>query len=490
MNRHDDSSSPTSQARFIALERCAWRASWALLLLIAAGCSYDRASVGDPGCSDERVLCEPHTPQLVSSLDGAPWGSLPKEGSAEVVWRRSIPWAQPPCKTGDCSIEVKGFLVHDDGEIVLAGLMQDRDGDELVVAWLDADGEVVFQATVPGSAALLRDSTLIQLTLTRSSQGETLLLHGHGTSEAGKKPQGLLSAHSIARSGEIAVAFGFDIDGTWPGPRALLDADVVVGRTPVAPDVEIARYTRQGELLWRQTRISSVPGQADIGLTVPDDAPPQLQALRVDARGRIWAVVYEGVIAIVQLDPDGVVAWHAWTQLYGERPNTSFDGVDGTFLAIDSRDRPVISAKGELLRLEPDGSDEERSVATAYLPGQEYYYPPTASSLAIDGQDRIHIATQDGPRSARRIVIDRVSESFAEAERFAVLSDSEDAQTGHIRHMQIAANGDIYVHIHGGLLTLGRSPVGVDSLGDALANPQNASTSEHHYVARLRLPEP
>jgi len=460
-----------------ALARGILLASFAFLSSL--GCSSARVSVGDATCSnDERVLCDPHQPEVVAAATDDVWDVVPQQGTAEVVWLRELP-ATPLCNTSECRVGVEAFLVQDDGETVVAIAVNEPDHEQLLVLWLDARGGVVFQAPVPGSEAALRDGGLTQVTLERTAQGETLLLHGLGRGTDGADTHGRLEAHIVARSGEIAPAFAIDTVNTWPGPRALLDSDVVIARTELAPNVEIARYSREGELRWRQLRIAAVPGPVELGFTFDEGTPVQLQALHVDARGRIWGVLNEGVVGVVQLDPDGIVAWHAWTQVFDD-PSTGLVAQNGAHLLIDSRDRPVVAAGTNLLRLEPDGTNAERRTPRMHLTAQEFYYSPTAHSLALDAQDRIYVARHDGPRSQRRIVIDRVPEDFGQSERFVLPTSDDLAQAGEVRHMQIAADDDVYVHIQSGMYS--SSSGALEALGPGMA-------TKSHFIARLRLPE-
>jgi hypothetical protein len=411
------------------------------LLLCALGCERRRASVGEVPCADDsRVLCEPHEAELLQLRSTFPH-PLGAEGTAQVVWQHAIR-TSPSCGAIDCGFPISAFLVHDDGEVTVAGVLRDdeRDQHELSVTRLHGDGTPRFSTTIPDAVPALRDSTLTQLTLEPDGEDGALLLHGHGTGVDVEHSTGRLDGYGIARSGEIATRISLETGKTWPGPRALLDGDLVVARTRLAPNIEVARYAPHGQLRWRQTEVSKTPGSMELGYEV-NAGKPELFQLAADRRGRVWGTLGEGLFGIVQLDPDGVVAWHAWSPVSFDRDFLHF----APQLAIDSRDRPVIGVGNFVLRLEPDGSDDERGrVLLADQAAQEAFYPPEVQGLDLDAQDRVYVGTQDGLRSMHRMVIDRLSEDFASRQRFAVLLAGNGQR---IASLQLAPDGDVYIHV-------------------------------------------
>ena len=421
------------------LRSCSLAACTALVLL---ACEREHVSVGTLPCSDdERVLCEPHAREV--AVPYVPHCSADHEQPATIVWQHEL----PECGGLPCDDQSNAYLVHEDGEVTLAAVRSHDAGRELWVAWLDVDGQFVFETRIPGSSAWLRSDRITQLALQHDADGKVLLLAGRDRAlddDAG----GTLRAYAVERSGETAIRFEVDTGADWPpGKASLLDSGVLISRGELAaraPDgaenVELASYRRGGDMRWHQTQIARVPDRQELGLSFADDTVTELRGLAVDRRGRIWGSLMEGVPGLVQLDPDGLVHWHALVANVGEL----FERYPMP-IAIDSRDRPIIGVLETVLRFEPDGTDEERLAPHGCSGQQEQYWPQTVQGLDVDAQDRIYVATHDGPLSLRRRLVERISEDLTERERFVLPMPGEDDTAQEFQGLQVAANGDVYV---------------------------------------------
>jgi hypothetical protein len=431
-----DSASPSRSPRAIDARAPApsTNAAFSCLAALAtlASCQPESVSVGELRCSDDtRVLCESHPQQR--------WDPVlvqigpDTETTAEIVWQHELAWFSPTCSGMSCFTSWTDFLVHEDGEVTLAGASGEA-RDELWISRLDAEGTPLFTTMLPVEGDWLQSGLLTDLALRRDANGDALLLAGSGDDGSGT-----LRAFSIARSGHIEASFELDTGKQWPHVPALLDSDVVL----VGSSVDLARYSRAGELKWQQTQLARRPGGRELGFEVDGDAPLRVLQLAVDGRQRIWAALEEGAFGIVQLDPDGFVAAHGVLPLL----TTSTSGGCATSIAIDSRDRAIVGFGEAVVRFDPDGSDEQRRAPLGSSGLQDGFYPQTVDGLDVDAQDLMYVATQDGLRSQRRLLIERVSEDFRQRDRFVIPLAPIDTIGRVVCGLQLAGDGDAYVRI-------------------------------------------
>jgi hypothetical protein len=347
------------------------------------------------------------------------------------------------------------------------------------VSWYDAQGELLFQAQVPDSEPAFALQLLTDSKLVRTPDGSTMLLNSYWVDDGRGSFNRWFDCHAISRTGEMTLTFRIETDEVSLSAQTLLDSDLLTAGTKDGTSVQVTSYSQTGEVRWRQAGVAAVPRPEDVGLGFDDDTTTELHALTVDSRGDVWGVLHEGLVGFAQLRSDGDLAWHGWAPIE-PKAQPYFTSAPRSLLAIDNSDRPIATAQGAVLRLAPDTSAPEDGGARYALQmvtaDQQQYYPPHADSLALDAQDRIYVGTQDGPRSARRVVIDRIAEDFGAIVRFVLPAD-EDVHTGRIDHLHIAEDGDAYVHFHGGPY----------NLADALSGQ---SIEEYDYIARLRLPAP
>lgn len=403
-------------------------------MALGSGCDRSHVSVGELPCDDDgTVLCAPHEREALNVI--AIQTGPDTETAAEIVWRHALPYAG--CGALNCLATTDDFFVHDDGEVTAAGVrVGDGSERELWVSWLDADGNVVFERPVP-EPDVSAGATVTQLSLTRDADGAVLLLLGLGMGSI-DDAHGFLRAYTIDREGDVAQRFEIDTGKTWPGARTLLDDDVIMGRSEFSTSVEIARYPRQGKQRWRQIEIARVPTVAEIGLGLDSDLPLRLRDIAVDSRGRIWATVLEGVLGIVQLDPDGIVAWHGLMRDSADQYNP---------IAIDSQDRPIFGVGELVVRIEPDEDEKVRRMPLATSGLQENYYRQTVDGLDVDSEDRMYIATQDGPFSQHRLLVERVSVDFRQRDRFVISFSNLDTIARVLRGVQLDASRDAFVRV-------------------------------------------
>jgi RNA polymerase sigma factor (sigma-70 family) len=78
---------------------------------------------------------------------------------------------------------------------------------------------------------------------------------------------------------------------------------------------------------------------------------------------------------------------------------------------------------------------------------EEFYSPSDVFGLDTDAQDRVYLATHEGPRSARRLRIDRISTDFLTRERYIPDLEDLDSRLDTLSGLQVTPGGDVYVLI-------------------------------------------
>jgi len=236
------------------------------------------------------------------------------------------------------------------------------------------------------------------------------------------------------------------LDGP-PGVSALIEDDVIIAGVASAPLV-IMRYSARGELLWRRSDAFAHPTEE---IVVTLDPTIFVTQIATDSFGRVWALFYDdSVWGFVRLESTGRPVWRAWAFMtYGSCPYPLPSLIGSSGWVLDSQGRPVLAASAlGLLRLESEAEGPAEERASLSIPLQEEFYSPCdVFGLDTDAQDRVYVATHEGPHSDERLRIDRISSDFDTRERY--IPDLGDVvlpgQT--FRGFQVTPGGDVYVLI-------------------------------------------
>jgi hypothetical protein len=396
---------------------CAW------MLLLAFGCAGEDLSVGELRCTGPGLRCELGTPVWPVVRDSAaPDGAAP--GRATVVWQRALPCPYASCR-GEAVLGYSGtrLVMHPDGTMTVAreigpssGLAGLGESDPLDAGvWLagfDRDGELLWE----------NDSLIAPREKGMSPPRAALALDFQGRAVLALQSRGLrseLTLYRVGDHGDLEQLF------TMPSDAALEAVAIVDGGVLIAsyhhtegyrsPNPELARYTDNGELVWRQTglRYSDFPGVADVGLTLA----PAL-TLVADARGEALMLVPErDAVGLVQLRRDGNIVRYLLPAAIAFMDTP----MRRAALAVDSRERVIVGQNAEpllgdnayaLARIVPDSTADSGFSLSFASREREEYYDPQVLGLDHDADDRVLVVTPAGTREAPRVLIDRISEDF------------------------------------------------------------------------------
>jgi hypothetical protein len=422
------------------------------LVLLACG-EEEAVSIGELRCVGESIRCE--LPTLGGSVgDDREPDALPEQ-EAELVWMEEL-----PCATDHCPTRV---VIDQDGSLVIA---QDSQVDAGQGAynpqgvWLgryDTDGALLAES----EALIDRDDEppfFGSAVLAASAEGDVVLgvlrRHDFSSSHAdvtiyavddASEPTTLFEIADLAELSAIATAGGdLWVAGSHVGEEA--------EQTP-AP--ELARYGRDGALKWRQTSLRPSPAPRAQGFAGATTGAPIPIVTRSDGRTFLAVLDSESAVnlvyALVELAPDGNVEW--WT----------FEFTEPTFHQL-----LAVSTGGDLLvghgayvvdGYRPTGDPSSPIVRRSASRFREEYWEMTLLGLGIDGEDRVLVATQEGPREAPRLRVDRyapdlgVRETYVvqEAEGLITQSRREWREPDSFRQLQglaVGREGEIYVWTH------------------------------------------
>jgi hypothetical protein len=334
---------------------------------------------------------------------------LRQEIEAEVVW--SAVW---PCEAARCD-EVRSadlVLQADDSMTVARSLI-----GGVWLARFDSDGHMLWKNTDlldPDRTEYDADKdTNAKLIVDRdgSVMLATLRAPGHN---------GELTVYAIAEDGTLGLLFR-SAGPTFLSGVALMEDDLVVfgqqsGPDQHTPNAELARYKRDGTLIWRQTSLKTFGGDPALhdlpGFTIGLDFP-----LVVDRDNHAWLAVVDHTYlpdagyAVVQVGTDGNVRW-VGEEVEGRiasKPSYRAEMV----LATDGR--VVLGRDQSGYRLDqyaPEGDPAKRIDLLTVSRERDEFWQPDLLGLALDGANRMLVATQSGLRSAPRFIIDRYPADF------------------------------------------------------------------------------
>jgi hypothetical protein len=435
-----------------------WLAFAVALAVCACG---ETASVGELRCVGESTHCDQSrftdsevstTSTFGEAVDAGAPEVLP-EGEAEIVWTEDLSCASETCWAPQ-------VVVDDDGSLTVAAEVYDADpSHESTVGgtWIGRYGT--------DGTLLAENDDLVEraLDVTGPTMADDPVAAGLFTLAA--TARGTLLVGSIGEEPDIfAVADDGKPTPLWKSSRGIVDSiasigdDLLVSGTfsvvPHKPGLsmmfpEVARYDRDGELVWRQTALQAAdPGGASARSNMP-------MVVRKDGRSFVVALDYgwssrsEYWRRLIALTPEGNVSWASTSFLDFDERNAQ--------IALTSKGDVVVAHGAYMLDVyyhpvgNPDKWPELRSVSRF----REQYWNLSVLGFAIDAEDRLLVATNEGDHDARRFIIDRYSPDLAQRQTFA-LSDSDvlgddprsaedEGWTPTISGMRVGREGELYV---------------------------------------------
>lgn len=347
-------------------------------------------------------------------------------GTARLAWQADIGCGQLPidrCTTGQSAFFLAPqWFVDADGAITEArstsatesGVLLRKVSSEGVVLW-DLSEEI----STPHSAsmALAPDGTA----------GDSLLVVGaHG---AYYDP---VDVYSLSADGAVEERPSLPSVGE-PLQVAVVEGDVLL-LSMANRTLELARYDREGRLLWRQTQLT-----------------PYWHPNADDPMSALMASAGRDAVRVMHHREDTGYEWDL-VDAHGMRSQHRFVGADP----------PRTDAMGALFNA-PDGSaiaafedfdqvyqvmrcTDERcgSYHVKLVHGRpaEEFYPARMLGAATDSDGNVFVATEQGPRSAPQLLIDRISSDFTERRPFVVSGLDISELTP--KALAIGPHGEIY----------------------------------------------
>ena len=409
----------------------------ALMVCVAIiGCEGERSSVGELPCFGAHTRCRPVNAFFPIIADAAT--TLAAEGRAEIVWKHAF--NSPPCSDDTCSQDWhRGFVVHQSGNTTVATLLGMKNARSVGcrLEHLDSNGEITDSAEHEIFALGEGRAVNVSLELSTDRAGRTLALVSVELANA--NDYSLVSVLELADEKRFEPRLMVSTSPMVARSIASVEADIVASSNDYP--VTLARFRGDGTMVWRQSQVIA-DNTAIFGPPSLNGNTPRLLALAVDQEAHIWTVLSEAGYGIARMDGDGN------TDRHGVVLNSSgSDLVAKALLAFDSRNRALaaIDDRG-VLRVDPEGPEPDRYELVVNRRSQEEFYTPLVSALAIDDDDRVYVATQAGPRSARKVLIDRISEDFRARDTFVLIGlDQPELQDLRVTKILIGPDGDLYL---------------------------------------------
>jgi hypothetical protein len=380
----------------------------AVTVLGLASCS-DATPIGFLECVGENTRCElpRYEKDELHDLDVERISSTDL-ATLEPTWNRRV--EVPPDWTSPEPLSDLGLATGLTGEVWLFHV----DGARVGIATLDADGEPVDEATLEPKSDVDERRVAATIRVLDSHAGPKLYVSW--ADERGSfSSSELVEFTSISESSRQSFIPGlgfFDADarGYWFGTG---------GNHPA-----IARYDRDGNLLWRQTGELSTEDSWEI-------------RLRLDERGRVHALVTRdlgsgGPNELWRLDRDGnVERRHLIAFALGSSPE----------LHVDAEDRSVVVSverSGDLLVLRPE-------TRHGVMVERHEYEPLSPRLSAVDRAGNIYVVTQAGGRAleTKRTLLCRMD--GAGNTRCLTLTSELNDELLHAFDLAVAEPGAVYI---------------------------------------------
>lgn len=407
---------------------------WSVCACLFSACAGDELSVGDLRCIGDGVECERPTELLQNSID-VPLETVPS-GDAQLKWRADL-----PCPTDGCAAEWTSLLAHADGSTTVAIVRQIRlpkgmHEQDLWIGRFDPDGVMLGEDRLADTGPEIVDS----MALARGPDDEAVL--AVLTSYAAPYT---LTVYSVAHDGKTHRLF--ETEGADRLSAIAMDRkDVLVAdyywpyKVDVAPSPELARYRRDGTLVWRQ---SALRAHSDADLGSDGQLLETSMPLVVDEHGRaILAIAEYRGSSLAAVGRDGNLDWSTSTADLEDRGDHALLPL----LDLDSENHPLLAGPinvgtGYGLERFNVNLGSEMSVDVELIaPVGNDYVSPYVLGFGRDADDRMIVATSKGPVDAWHFVIERTSAQHRQRETF-LIPELDDA---FIHGIRVAGDGCVY----------------------------------------------
>jgi hypothetical protein len=434
-----------------------------LCALLACG-DPENLSVGEVRC--EGVSCEPIPVEHLDS-EGYPADAIEREEvlvpsmgpafcPAAEIMRDSLQDAPDAAR---CVNEAM-VAIGDDRFIVATGYFIPSDSN-LITAGIRlagyTHGELTWESTELSRQAELGNFSDAGWALAPAeAPGEAVLGLTRGT---GTTADDGYQVYEIKEDGELNELFEDEAGGRISGLAALEGDLIILSKRELR--YELTRYTRDGEIVWRQTTLA-MGGEWNQGQTASDTP-----ALRVIDRERIVVLVPRAsAFQLVEVSTDGelVLSWMNSGPIFPDGSTI------GARLAAGPDGQFVVGMDGYDVRR--GWIDDEAPVLEWTAKERTRYYRPDVLGLHVDSAGYIYIATIDGNNWEGYAVLDRITPDLSRRESFLIEGPGDEVSRDLMVRGDLVVSDDqrtLYFATGGALATIELPPIDDEqgaSLGD------------------------
>jgi len=407
-------------------------ATSSLALTTLIGCEQERLSVGELRC--QGVSCAPHHNDLVDEMEvvndedeglaGLSDAAVPGEPEhvrlGDVVGAKR---AEVPCPfDGNCRrIASRLTRLERDGEtsalvVSVVQAWNDEAPDEPIDQhglWFGryADGE--WLSEIARGDGLIDTSGSYTLAVATSEVEPADAVVVVSELFGGPTNEHKLQAYAYGTDDEVELLFEHD-EEVRVDDAALIGDDILVVDS-FHSLLELTRYTRDGDIVFRQSALASADGEISL---LGVDVLGQAQLEVIDDDTIVVLIPRDQTYEIAVLDGSGVVRWSTTVGLPHVSSNTysaqlTVDDEGGILVGVDGYSFERFERDGDILRSR--GAGRSRS---------EFY------DLNVYGFDTAdsgfsYFGTQDGDRDDRRIILERISPSLETVQSARIEVDAE-----------------------------------------------------------------
>ncbi len=399
-----------------------WLGAWSLA---SVSCNGDPLSIGELRCEGAATSC---VPAKLSPLQGDTYfpATAKPVGTASWVWTR--PWSFQ-CGL-NCMLGRWSVVVHADGTFVaateLVSMTPGAGGVSLAAHAADGseswrDGSISTNSRGSGSSA----GAPVALALAVDPRGGDLFAVSDGQINNAR-----LRVYQIPVSRKLKLLFETD-HATDARALSVIGNDILVaGRSGEGDGIsEVSRYTRSGQVVWRQTSLASEQGPW------PENQSPTSAIMKLLVEDDTALLVTRTPVgfAMVQFDAQGNVAWQSATGSGALDSQTKAElqanyaigaSTPNAILAVDHHGRPLLGQDGYVLDRFPAGAfDPSKATVKGVGHLREDYYVPLLFGLDVDVTDRTYVVTQTGAARELHWIVDRYSADLQQRDTFDVPMD-------------------------------------------------------------------
>jgi hypothetical protein len=450
--------------------RMPWTFLCGALALVA--CEGETLAVGDVRCEGDGVICEPTTPLETEVTH------LPDDFSVVPPVDVSAAWVvELPCPADECMPLGTRLVVHRDGSLTLARILRARAEDAeqsshrgVSLSRIAADGTVLWHDESLIEIGPPDDSTdpdddwteaWFNVALALDADDHALLAVLRGVSPPFDRPvprPGALTMYAVGeRPGELERLFGGDV---WSAVTALeaVDGELLVAgyhwsRPAPEPNPELARYERDGTLVFRQTALRYTDAEELAQAQGPVDVAIPLV---VDGEGNASVAVLELTMdavdpltySVVHVAPDGNVRWAASGTRLIVPP-----GAEPPQLAIDASGRVILARPTYQLDRFAQSVEPTRRIEVTgpFLRFSDQFWQPEVMGLDCNAANAVLVATQAGTFAEHRLIVDRLSYESGRFETFMLpdlsANGSHDFAMPTIEGLRAGPNDSVYLWV-------------------------------------------